>query len=470
MATYYTLLTNIGQAKIANAIALGQQVDWVEMAVGDGNGNPTTPTEGQTALVNEVYRAGINQLTVDDVNPNYIVAEMVIPTNVGGWSVNEVGIFDDDGNMVAVANFPATYKPELEEGSGRDLVVRIIIQVTNASVVTLKTDPAIVLASQKWVIDNYVKKTDHATETARGVIEIATTTEAQAMTDDQRAITPKKLGDVTATETRRGIIEIATAAEAVALTDDQRALTPKKLDEALMGGNGRALTPAQFDNSTKIATTEFVKRQGMQSRSFIVIDSATTLTEAHAGASIFMSGNTSYTVTLPLAETMPPGARIEFFFSSTAGTQTIQRQGSDIIYLGGAGTHTSVAGSIGDSITFVTNGANWYGVSGSLQMGKASAFGNFMNANGYQKLPSGLIIQWGTTAQFGSLTSGIVTSTLPITFPNAALQAVVSDSSNATSKMALGVDSLGVSSISISYFRLLGSATSHTGRWFAVGW
>lgn len=156
--TYYTLLTNIGQAKIANAIALGQTVAWTNMAVGDGNGNPTAPSETQTALVRETYRAPLNQLTVDPDNPNYMVAEMIVPTNVGGWAVNEVGIFDADDDMIAVANFPATYKPQLAEGSGRDLVVRIIVQVSNASVVTLKVDPAIVLASQKWVADQYVKK------------------------------------------------------------------------------------------------------------------------------------------------------------------------------------------------------------------------------------------------------------------------------------------------------------------------
>lgn len=158
MATYYTLLTKIGQARIANAVALNQMVNLTYMAVGDGNGNPTTPNENQTALVREKYRATINQLTVDPDNPNYLVAELIIPTNVGGWSIYEVGVFDDQNQLIAVANFPATYKPELVEGSGRDLIVRIIIQVSNTSVVTLKIDPAITLASQAWVAANYVKK------------------------------------------------------------------------------------------------------------------------------------------------------------------------------------------------------------------------------------------------------------------------------------------------------------------------
>lgn len=158
MATYYTLLTKAGQASIANAVALNQKVNLTYMAVGDGNGNPTTPNENQTALVREKYRATINQLTVDPDNQNYLVAEMIVPTTVGGWSIYEVGVFNDQNQLIAVANFPATYKPELAEGSGRDLIVRIVIQVSNTSVVTLKIDPAITLASQAWVAANYVKK------------------------------------------------------------------------------------------------------------------------------------------------------------------------------------------------------------------------------------------------------------------------------------------------------------------------
>lgn len=170
MATYYTLLTKIGQARIANAVALNQMVNLTYMAVGDGNGNPTTPNENQTALVREKYRATINQLTVDPENPNYLVAEMIVPTTVGGWSIYEVGVFDDQNQLIAVANFPATYKPELVEGSGRDLIVRIIIQVSNTSVVTLKIDPAITLASQAWVAANFVKKTTVAGGTTGQVL------------------------------------------------------------------------------------------------------------------------------------------------------------------------------------------------------------------------------------------------------------------------------------------------------------
>ena len=155
--TYYTLLTQAGQASIANAIALGQQVTLTHMAVGDGNGAPTVPKETQTELVNEVYRAAINQLLTDPDNPNYLIAEMIVPTNVGGWSVREVGLFDESGDLLAIANFPETYKPKLEEGSGRDLIIRIILQVQSTDAITLKIDPTIVLASQAWVKENFTR-------------------------------------------------------------------------------------------------------------------------------------------------------------------------------------------------------------------------------------------------------------------------------------------------------------------------
>ena len=158
-SNYFTLLTKIGQASISNAVALNQKVNLTYVAIGDGNGSPTTPKESQTELVNEVYRAQVNQLTTDPDNPNYLIAEMIVPTNVGGWSVREVGLFDDSENLIAIANFPETYKPKLEEGSGRDLVIRIILQVSNTNAVVLKIDPTIILASQSWVIENFNKKT-----------------------------------------------------------------------------------------------------------------------------------------------------------------------------------------------------------------------------------------------------------------------------------------------------------------------
>ncbi|HGF2897881.1 TPA: phage tail protein, partial [Escherichia coli] len=152
MATkYFALLTNIGAAKLANATALGAQVEITQMAVGDGNGALPTPNPAQTALTHELRRAQLNILTIDPVNTNQIIAEQVIPEDVGGWWIREIGLFDKDGDMIAVANCAETYKPQLQEGSGRVQVIRVILIVSSTEAVTLKIDPSVVLATRAYV-------------------------------------------------------------------------------------------------------------------------------------------------------------------------------------------------------------------------------------------------------------------------------------------------------------------------------
>ena len=155
MANYLTIITNLGAAKIAAALANGSNVNISQMAVGDGMGNATTPDPTQTALVREVYRANLNSLTRDPNNANYIIAEMDIPANVGGWTVREFGLFDNAGALIAVGNYPDSYKPTLDQNSARDMIVRAIIQVSDAANVILNVDPSLVLASRQWVAQNY---------------------------------------------------------------------------------------------------------------------------------------------------------------------------------------------------------------------------------------------------------------------------------------------------------------------------
>ena len=151
MSTYFATLTTIGAAKIANAQALGEFVQISHMSVGDGNGAATVPNPAQTTLVNEVRRAALNTLTVDPLNAAQIIAEQVILENVGGWWIRELGLIDADGDLVAVANCPDTYKPLLAEGSGRTQVIRMVLVVSSTAAVQLKIDPAVVLATRQYV-------------------------------------------------------------------------------------------------------------------------------------------------------------------------------------------------------------------------------------------------------------------------------------------------------------------------------
>jgi len=148
---YFALLTNQGAAKLANAAALGTKVNITSMGVGDGGGTLPTPDPAQTKLIAEKRRAQLNSLTVDAANSSQIIAEQIIPESEGGFWIREIGLYDADGVLIAVANCPETYKPQLAEGSGRTQTVRMILIVNSTSAVTLKIDPAVVLATRQYV-------------------------------------------------------------------------------------------------------------------------------------------------------------------------------------------------------------------------------------------------------------------------------------------------------------------------------
>lgn len=192
MATkYLALLTNIGAAKLAKATALGTKVEITQLAVGDGNGVLPTPNPAQTALVHELRRAPLNMLTVDQANASQIIAEQVIPEDVGGWWIREIGLFDKDGDMVAIANCAETYKPQLQEGSGRVQVIRVILIVSSTEAVTLKIDPAVVLATRQYVdsqLRAHEQSRNHpdASTTEKGFVQLSSSvtsdSESQAAT------------------------------------------------------------------------------------------------------------------------------------------------------------------------------------------------------------------------------------------------------------------------------------------------
>ncbi|MEY0833856.1 phage tail protein [Providencia alcalifaciens] len=148
---YFALLTKLGENLLAQATALGTKLELTHMAVGDGGGSLPTPDTNQTKLIAEKRRAAINTLFIDDKNKNQIIAEQIIPEQDGGWWIREIGLFDKAGNLIAVANCPETYKPQLAEGSGRTQSIRMVLIVSHTESVTLKIDPSVVLATREYV-------------------------------------------------------------------------------------------------------------------------------------------------------------------------------------------------------------------------------------------------------------------------------------------------------------------------------
>ncbi|EIY4008756.1 phage tail protein [Escherichia coli] len=209
---FYTLLTDIGAAKLASAAALGVPLKITHMAVGDGGGVLPTPDAKQTALVNEKRRAALNMLYIDPQNSSQIIAEQVIPENEGGWWIREVGLFDESGALIAVGNCPESYKPQLAEGSGRTQTVRMVLITSSTDNITLKIDPAVVLATRKYVDDKAL--------------------ELKVYVDDQMA-------------------------KHLAAPDPHSQYAPKA--SPTFTGTPKAPTPAAGNNTTQVATTAFVQ-------------------------------------------------------------------------------------------------------------------------------------------------------------------------------------------------------------------
>lgn len=247
---YYAILTNQGAARLANATMLGSKLNLTRMAVGDANGVLPTPDPAQTKLINQKRIAPLNLLSVDPNNQSQIIAEQIIPESEGGFWIREIGLYDDKGVLIAVANCPETYKPQLQEGSGRTQTIRMILVVTNTEAITLKIDPSVVLATRKYVDDKISeheqsRRHPDASLTAKGFVQLSSATDSQSETE---AATPKAVkiaydlarGKYTAqdaTTTRKGIVQLSSATNS---TSETLAATPKAVKAAYNLAAGKA--------------------------------------------------------------------------------------------------------------------------------------------------------------------------------------------------------------------------------------
>ncbi|ELD1618551.1 tail fiber protein [Escherichia coli] len=247
---FKTVITTAGAAKLAAATAPGgRKVNITTMAVGDGDGKLPVPDAGQTGLIHEVWRHALNKISQDKRNSNYIIAELVIPPEVGGFWMRELGLYDDVGTLIAVANMAESYKPALAEGSGRSQTCRMVIIVSSVASVALTIDTTTVMATQDYVDDKIAeheqsRRHPDASLTAKGFTQLSSATNS---TSETLAATPKAVkaaydlanGKYTAqdaTTARKGLVQLSSATNS---TSETLAATPKAVKAAYDLANGK---------------------------------------------------------------------------------------------------------------------------------------------------------------------------------------------------------------------------------------
>lgn len=262
-AKYFAILTNQGVARLANAAALGTKLNLTQMAVGDANGVLPTPDPAQTKLINQKRIAPLNLLTVDPANTSQIIAEQIIPENEGGFWIREIGLYDDAGVLIAVANCPETYKPELQEGSGRTQTIRMILIVSSTSAITLKIDPSVVLATRQYVDDK--------------VIEVKSYADGLMRAHEQSRNHPD------ATTTAKGFTQLNSS-----VTDDRetQSATPKAVKIAMDNANARLAKERNLSDLTNPA----LARQNLQLGDSSTKNTGTTANTVAAGDDARITG------------------------------------------------------------------------------------------------------------------------------------------------------------------------------------
>ncbi|MBB8069083.1 phage tail protein [Escherichia coli] len=426
---YYAILTNQGAARLANATMLGSKLNLTQMAVGDANGVLPTPDPAQTKLINQKRIAPLNLLSVDPNNQSQIIAEQIIPENEGGFWIREIGLYDDEGVLIAVANCPETYKPQLQEGSGRTQTIRMILVVTNTEAITLKIDPSVVLATRKYVDDKVLELKLYVDDQMRNHIAAQDphTQYAQkhnpTFTGEPKAPTPAAGNNTTRIATTEFVQAAITALIngapatldtlkeiAAAINNDPKfsttinnALALKApLSSPALTGTPTAPTAAQSVNNTQIATTAFVKSAiaAMVGSAPAALD---TLNEL--AAALGNDPNFSTTVLNALADKQP----LDNTLTNLSGKDVAGL----LAYLG-----------LGEAAKRdVGTGDN-----------QIPDMGAFASGSGWFRLPGGYIVQFGT---FSGNTTRFISGHFPIPFPNQPMvsvsvmsDAVQSDPSN----------------------------------------
>ena len=448
-AKYFAILTNQGAARLANAAALGTKLNLTQMAVGDANGTLPTPDPAQTKLINQKRIAPLNLLTVDPTNISQIIAEQIIPENEGGFWIREIGLYDDDGILIAVANCPETYKPQLQEGSGRTQTIRMILIVSSTSSITLKIDPSVVLATRQYVDDR--------------IIEVKNYVDGLMRDHEQSRNHPD------ATTTAKGFTQLNSS-----VTDDRetQAATTKAVKIAMDNANARL---AKERNGADIPNTAlFIQNLGFSSYIKGLIGQGNQWdTWQYLGLVDALNSKQQADETLTALAGLVNGANKLPYFSGVDQMATADLTAFARGLLGKADAATA-KGHLGVGSAGGRNVGVGFSAGGS-EIPDMTFFAGLKGDAGYQYFPTGMLLQWGTVV-LKSAPSGVSIGTFPVAFPAAGQQIFVTHDNPLANVMAFGAASIidptqfRVNAIAINADTFtMAPGYSLTLRWFAIG-
>ncbi|QQN34692.1 phage tail protein [Rahnella aceris] len=412
MSKFKSIVTTIGQARIASAIESGKDVNITHLAVGDGNGSATEPSAGQTALVHETYRLALNSIKIDNKNANWIIAEAIIPASVGGFWMREMGLFSAQGELIAVSNMADSYKPTLEEGSGRTQTLRMVLTVTDTDAVSLTIDDTLIIATEEYVNNLLAeheasRRHPDGTLTAKGFVQLNSAVDS---TSEVLAATPKAVkaandnanGRLPSGGTAVAATKLATARKIAGVVFDGTA------DISITSENINTYNKTESDNKYFLKSGGNIGKSGVFSTGDIKTTSANIITQ-----------NGSYYIQ------NSDGVNISLISADSGGTLNLQPLvGAKIVNISGTLTENgarlitqdncNVAGFVSGD---VSNPYMRHKISNAVVSLALRNTGNL--AGGWWKdVSTGLIIQWGSTSN-GS--SNVETHNYPIAFPNAGI-------------------------------------------------
>ncbi|WP_131027693.1 phage tail protein [Clostridioides difficile] len=251
---YFTLVTDIGKAAIANASVTGEKVDFAKIKVGDGGGSSYTPNESQTALKNVVWESTLEHAQGDKDNPNWVVIQKFIPGDVGGFEIREVGLFDSKDQLLAVSSYPTTYKPKADSGTVKELLIKVILVVSNVANINLKVDPTVILATLKDLQDLDSKIDTTKTELTSN-IETTKTELNTKIGDTTQLTTTDKTNIVSAlNEVKTSVDSIEITAEKTSIKDTDNLFESDNVEGALkeLAENYNTLSEKQNNLETEV--------------------------------------------------------------------------------------------------------------------------------------------------------------------------------------------------------------------------